>query len=103
MAMPLDRLRKLAPLKAVSLQLDNDVRRSQRRNERNYNARKHASPFNVAKGQHVHVRDNIRSDKYEPMWTAAARYRADRRLDGPSRQRHGSQRRGLGFGSSADT
>ena len=69
MAMPLDRLRKLAPLKAVSFQLDNDVRRSQRRNERNYNARKHALPCNVSEGQNVHIRDNIRSNKYEPMWT----------------------------------
>ena len=42
MAMPLDRLQKLAPPKAVSFQLDNDVRRSQRRNDRNYNVRKHA-------------------------------------------------------------
>ena len=69
MAMPLDRIRKLAPPKAVSFQLDNDVRRSQRRNERNYNPRKHASYFHVSEGQHVHVRDNIRSNKYEPMWT----------------------------------
>ena len=67
MAMPLDRLCKFAPPKAVSFKLDNYVRRSLRRNERNYNARKHASPFNVAKCQHVHVRDNIRSDEYELM------------------------------------
>ena len=40
---------------------------------RNYNARKHASLFNVAKGQHVQVRDKIRSDKYEPIWTQPRR------------------------------
>ena len=63
----------LAPPKAVSFQLDNDVRRFQQRNMRNYNARKHASLFNVAKGQHVQVRDKIRSDKYEPIWTQPRR------------------------------
>ena len=68
MAMPLNRLRKLAPPTAFSFQLDNDVRRS-RRNERNYNACKHASPFHVSEGHHVHVRDNIRSNKSELMWT----------------------------------
>ena len=72
-AMPLDRLRKFAPPKAVSFQLDGDVRRSQRRNERNYNARKHASYFNVAEGQRVHVRNNVRSNIYEPMWTQPRR------------------------------
>ena len=67
--MLLDRLQKVMTPKTVNFKLDNDVRRSQQRNERSYNARKRASNFDVAKGKHVHVRDNVRSNKYEPMWT----------------------------------
>ena len=68
MTMPLDRLRKLTPPKAVSFQLDNNVRRSQKRNERNYNSRKRATDFKVKEGRSVRVRDNVCSNKYKPMW-----------------------------------
>ena len=60
---------KVSAAQSRQFTLNSDVRRFQRRNERKYNVRKHASPFNVAKGEHVHVRDNIHSNKYEPMWT----------------------------------
>ena len=91
MAMPLDRLRKMTPLKAVSFQLDNNVRRSQQRNERKYNARKRASDFNVKEGQQIHVRENIRSNKYEPMWTQPRRV-AERINDSTVRLDNGTVR-----------
>ena len=59
MAMFLDRRRKVGPPKAVSFQFDNNIRRSQQRNKRNYNTRKPASSFNVATGQRVYDRDNV--------------------------------------------
>ena len=91
MEMPLDRLRKLTPTKTVNFLLDNNVRRSQQRNERNYNTRKRAKYFNVKEGQHVHVRDNIRSNKYEPMWTQPRRI-AERINDSTVRLDNGTVR-----------
>jgi hypothetical protein len=61
--------------KTVSFDGDvaSNVRRSQRRNEHHYNARNQATAFKAKAGDQVNVRENVRSNKYEPLWTLPKR------------------------------
>lgn len=43
--------------------------KSQHRYARNYNCRNRVKPFTVSVRGKVYVRDNVRSTKYEPIWT----------------------------------
>ena len=69
MTMPLDRLCKRPPPKAVTFQLDGDVRLAQSRQARNYNKLHNVKQFGASTGQQVHVRENVRANKYEPLWS----------------------------------
>ena len=75
MTMPLDRLLKVAKTKNVSFdgEVASNVRRSQQRNEHHYNARNRAATFKAKAGDRVNVRENVRSNKYEPLWTLPKR------------------------------
>ena len=69
--MPLDRLKKLPTPRKVEFdnKLERNVRSTNRRNERNYDKRKHVSTPIFEHGQSVYVRDNVRNNKYEPLWS----------------------------------
>ena len=71
MTMPLDRLVKAARSDHVGLNdsVHANVHKSQIRNERNYNRRYRTTQFDTNVGDRFHVRDNVRHDKYQPIWT----------------------------------
>lgn len=71
MTMPLDRLIKLVPSKQVSFQeaVQQNVKVTQRRNELNYNRRNMVKWNHIEENQQVRVRENVRSTKYDPMWS----------------------------------
>lgn len=69
MATPLVWLLKVAQQKFISFEVQENVTRAQRRYARNLNQRKHAKAVSLKQGQRVHVRENIRSNKYERIWT----------------------------------
>lgn len=66
---PLDRLQRCASSEQVSSEVTGAVIKSQRHYARNYNCRNRVKPFNVSVEDEFYVRDNVRSTKYEPIWT----------------------------------
>ena len=75
MTMPLDRLRNIAPVQKVTFNKDIElnVKITERRNDIHFNNSKHVQTPVLKNGQRVYVRNNLRTTKYDPVWSAPLR------------------------------